>query len=81
MPSAAESAHFTWDDFVALGDDDLRELIDGELVEVEVPTADHEDIVGWLCFYLRAWTEAGPSSHPTPSAKSSHPGKSNQHPG
>jgi len=59
MPSAAESAHFTWDDFVALEDDDLRELIDGELVEVEVPTADHEEIVGWLCFYLRSWTEAG----------------------
>jgi Uma2 family endonuclease len=59
MPSAAESAHFTWDDFVALEDDDLRELIDGELVEVEVPTADHEEIVGWLCFYLRSWAEAG----------------------
>ena len=59
MPSAAANAPYTWDDFVALGEDDLRELIDGQLVEVEVPTADHEDIVGWLCFFLRTWTEAG----------------------
>ena len=27
---------YTWDDFIALEEDDLRELIDGELVEVEV---------------------------------------------
>ena len=42
MTSSATSAHYTWDDFVALEEDDLRELIDGELVEVEVPTFDHE---------------------------------------
>ena len=59
MPSAAVNAVYTWGDFVTLGEDDLRELIDGELVEVEVPTAQHEDIVGWLCFFLRTWTEAG----------------------
>jgi len=42
MPSSAASAPYTWDDFVALDEDDLRELIDGELVEVEVPTKLHE---------------------------------------
>ena len=59
MPSAAVSAHYTWDDFVALEEDDLRELIDGELVEVEVPTRTHEQIVGLLGHFLLGWTERG----------------------
>jgi Uma2 family endonuclease len=46
---------FTWDDFVALDEDDLRELIDGELVEVEVPTKLHEYIVWILSVHLGAW--------------------------
>ena len=46
---------YTWDDFVALDEDDLRELIDGELVEVEVPTKLHEYIVWMLAHYLAAW--------------------------
>jgi Uma2 family endonuclease len=46
---------FTWDDFVALEEDDLRELIDGELVEVEVPTKLHEYIVWMLSAYLGSW--------------------------
>ena len=59
MPSSsAASAPYTWDDFVALEEDDLRELIDGELVEVEVPTRTHEEIVSWLCYFLRGWAEA-----------------------
>lgn len=53
------AAPYTWDDFVALDEDDLRELIDGELVEVEVPTARHEDIVGMLAYFLNAWAQAG----------------------
>ena len=63
MPSSAASAPYTWDDFVALDEDDLRELIDGELVEVEVPTWSHEKITGWLVFFLRAWAEGGPAGH------------------
>jgi Uma2 family endonuclease len=47
---------YTWEDFVALPDDDRRELIDGELVEVEVPKRRHERIVGRLVYYLTAWT-------------------------
>ena len=53
------SAHYTWDDFVALEEDDLRELIDGELVEVEVPTRTHEHIVGRLVSALIVWSDAG----------------------
>ena len=44
MHSASESGRYTWDDFIALEEDDLRELIDGELVEVEVPTDGHEHV-------------------------------------
>lgn len=47
---------FTWKDFVRLPEDDLRELIDGELVEVEVPKRRHERIVGRLVYYLTEWT-------------------------
>ena len=52
--TASVGSH-TWDDFVALGEDDLRELIDGELVEVEVPTKLHEYIVWLLSGYLWSW--------------------------
>lgn len=45
----------TWADFVALGEDDLRELIDGRLVKVEVPTKKHEWIVARLIAFLMAW--------------------------
>ena len=63
MPSSAASAPYTWDDFVALEEDDPRELIDGELVEVEVPGWKHEKIVAALCFFLRTWAEAGRGGH------------------
>lgn len=45
----------TWDDFVALAEDDRRELIDGELVEVEVPNALHEHVVALLIVFLGSW--------------------------
>ncbi len=47
-----EPGPHTWDEFIALDEDDLRELIDGELVEVEVPTKLHEYIVWMLSHYL-----------------------------
>jgi Uma2 family endonuclease len=59
MSSSSAAARYTWDDFIALEEDDLRELIDGELVEVEVPNARHEDIVILLGYFLTAWAEAG----------------------
>ena len=55
----APSASYTWDDFIALDEDDPRELIDGELVEVEVPTLRHERIVTELTYWLSAWSHAG----------------------
>ncbi|MBS2016609.1 MAG: Uma2 family endonuclease [Deltaproteobacteria bacterium] len=45
-----------WADFVALEEDDLRELIDGELVEVEVPGFVHERIIMRLGFFLTGWS-------------------------
>jgi Uma2 family endonuclease len=59
VSSTAPNARFTWDDFVALEEDDLRELIDGELVEVEVPTDSHEYIVGQVVTALNVWANAG----------------------
>jgi Uma2 family endonuclease len=56
-PSSAASAPYTWDDFIALDEDDLRELIDGELVEVEVPTFNHERAVARLVASLTNWSD------------------------
>jgi Uma2 family endonuclease len=64
---ATGGAPYTWDDFVALDEDDLRELIDGELVEVEVPTRTHEDIVAMLCHFLFGWAERGHGGRATAS--------------
>jgi Uma2 family endonuclease len=66
-PAGAARASYTWDDFIALEADDLRELIDGELVEVEVPTHNHERIVMQLGYWLMAWSEAGHGGYPVAS--------------
>ncbi len=52
-----EVGPYTWDDFIALEEDDLRELIDGELVEVEVPTKAHERIAFLIAHFLETWAE------------------------
>jgi Uma2 family endonuclease len=49
---------YTWEDFVALPEDDRRELIDGWLVEVEVPTEMHEYVVAMLIGYLWNWARS-----------------------
>ncbi len=46
---------FTWDDFVTLPDDDKRELFDGVLIEVDVPTYSHEAIVAMLIMFIGNW--------------------------
>jgi Uma2 family endonuclease len=51
----AGGARYTWNDFIALDDEDKRELIDGELIEVEVPTFTHEEVVGELVIALGNW--------------------------
>ena len=46
----------TWEEFIELDEDDLRELLDGEFVEIETPTWTHECIVGALIAVLGSWT-------------------------
>jgi Uma2 family endonuclease len=53
--ATARSDIATWEDFVRLPDDDRRELIDGLLVEVEVPAPWHEDMVAELLTRIRPW--------------------------
>ena len=55
---AAEAPRAVWADFLALPDDDRRELIDGSLIEVEMPTDLHEHIVAWIVGYLFNWVRA-----------------------
>ena len=55
MERTADHIRYTWDDFVALEEDDPRELLDGELVEMDVPTALHEWIVATLIHCLSNW--------------------------
>jgi Uma2 family endonuclease len=57
--TTASPGPYTWDDFVGLGEDDPRELIDGELVEVEVPTFNHERAVARLVVELGKWSDSG----------------------
>jgi Uma2 family endonuclease len=46
---------YSWQDFIDLDDDDRRELIDGELIEVEVPKRIHEHIVAQVIVFLGLW--------------------------
>jgi Uma2 family endonuclease len=60
LDSSTRVGPYTWDDFASLDEGDLRELIDGELVEVEVnPTFAHERVVARLVFHLIRWSCAG----------------------
>jgi Uma2 family endonuclease len=52
----AASGPYTWEDFIALDEDDLRELVDGQLVEIEVPKRPHEHAVAMLVVLLGTWT-------------------------
>ncbi|MBI2893860.1 MAG: Uma2 family endonuclease [Deltaproteobacteria bacterium] len=54
----SQPLRYSWNDFIALDEDDLRELIDGELLEVEVPSELHEHIVMRLGFFLTGWARA-----------------------
>jgi Uma2 family endonuclease len=54
----ASPGPYTWEDFLALDDDDGRELIDGHLLEVDVATLPHEEIIATLLYFLGAWARA-----------------------
>jgi Uma2 family endonuclease len=60
-PARAHAA--TWSDFLALPDDDRRELIQGQFMELEVPTLLHEHIVAMVIYSLMAWRKAGGGGH------------------
>lgn len=48
----------TWTEFVELDERDRRELIDGALLEVEVPSELHEYVVAALAYFLFGWSRA-----------------------
>lgn len=60
MASVAQpiAAGATWPDFLALDEDDPRELVDGALLEIDVPNTKHEWIVARLIWLLSSWVEA-----------------------
>ena len=58
MPPATAEQQYTWEDFIALPDDDRRELLDGRLVEMDVPNEWHEWIVSCLVRWLGNWATA-----------------------
>jgi Uma2 family endonuclease len=60
LPVGSRLPRYTWEDFVAVGDDDRREFIDGDLIEVDVPNKRHEHAVGGILFRLRAWLHTQP---------------------
>ncbi|MEW5739672.1 MAG: Uma2 family endonuclease [Myxococcota bacterium] len=62
MQSASAPA-VTWSAFVALPEHDRRELIQGRLVEIDMPTYVHEHIVATVIHYLMAWRRAGGGGH------------------
>jgi Uma2 family endonuclease len=48
----------SWQEFIALAEDDRRELLDGELLEIDVPTKLHEWVVALLVHRLTSWAMA-----------------------
>ena len=48
----------TIEDFLALGEEVLAELIDGEIYVTPSPSPQHQDVVGTLYVHLRAFVEA-----------------------
>ena len=55
---AAPRRGVTWEEFLDLDEDDPRELVDGELVEIDVPGRAHEWAVSELAGTLREWARA-----------------------
>lgn len=53
--TAQDPRAVSFDEWAALPEDDTRELVDGALVEDEVPEYVHELVVAWLIRMLGAW--------------------------
>jgi Uma2 family endonuclease len=53
--AATSAPSVVWDEFVALDEADRRELVDGALVELEVPGLHHEEVVAAIVQWLRSW--------------------------
>ena len=53
--SLAGAGPYRWADFLALDDDDRRELVDGYFTETDVPTLLHEWIISTLMLHLGNW--------------------------
>lgn len=58
IPVAVE-APFTLADWEAMAEDEPGEVVDGRLVEEEVPDYGHETVVSWLIQTLRNWLGEG----------------------
>jgi Uma2 family endonuclease len=54
-PPTSKIGPHTWEEFLELDEDDPRELVDGELVELEMPDEFHEHIVATLIIHLGNW--------------------------
>jgi Uma2 family endonuclease len=55
MVTASSSREMTVEEWASLPEDEPGELVDGVLVEEEVPDATHETIVSWFLYVLRAY--------------------------
>lgn len=55
--STSHAGNFRWRDFVGLPEDDARELLDGRLQAVDMPTKWHEKLVAMLIMALGGWCE------------------------
>jgi Uma2 family endonuclease len=51
----APPPEMTIEQWADMDEDEPGELVDGQLVEEEVPEFDHEDIVAWLVFHFFGW--------------------------
>jgi Uma2 family endonuclease len=52
---ANPASEMTLDQWAALEEDEEGELVDGVLVEEEMPSWNHELVVTWLVYALRSW--------------------------
>ena len=57
MTTLRQGTRMTLSEYMALDIDGLWELADGELYEMPPPNMDHQDLIGYLYFMLRAYLD------------------------